>query len=181
MLKCYDAKMNRGFTLLEVVIAIFIFLVGVTGTLFLITRTVGQMNLFPSQLIASYLTQEGIEIIRNIRDTNYLEQATDAANPWNEGLTGCSTGTSCEADYTTGSVTDANPKDPALPLYGTGRFLKIDSNGVYSYSGTTDTKFKRKITIVPGADTLTVTVETTWTEKAKNYSHTAQEVLYNWK
>lgn len=180
--------MNRGFTLLEVTIAIFILLVGATAASVLIAKTVGQIGVSSSKLIASYLTKEGIEIVRNIRDTNWLE-----GGDWDEGLTGCSDG--CEADYT--ATTAEDPEDEVPPLinpYGDGRSLYIDdSDGFYKYIDFPDpddieTKYKRKITIVledvdppDGVDELKVTVETTWSEKGKNYSHTAQEILYNWK
>ena len=187
MLKCLNVKMKRGFTLLEVIIAIFIVLIGVSASLALITRTVAQMNLFSSQLIASYLTQEGIEIVRNIRDTNWLEQAA-APNSWDEGLA-CSP-LPCQsvvgADYTATAVKDPESEiPPRITSSLAGQPLCIDA-GFYKYidagcTGATLTKFTRKITIVPTATTLTVTVETTWTEKGKTNSHKAQEVLYNWK
>jgi len=166
MLKCLDAKMkHRGFTLLEVIIAISLVLVGTTATLLLITRTVRQIGIFPSQLIAAHLNQEGIEIVRNIRDTNFLQ-----GGGWDEGLVppaiDCSAG--CEADYT-----DTGVLDPTLASYGLGRFLKIDASGFYNYTIGTNTKFKRKITIIPnGLNILEVTVETTWIEKGTLKSHT---------
>ena len=180
--------MKKGFTLLEVIIAITLLLIGVTGTLVLITRTASQANLFPSRLIASYLTQEGIEIIRNIRDTNWLEQATDPSNLWDEGLTNCSI-IGCEADYTATAVEDPESAVPPRIAPYANLLFKIDTNGVYSYSGTTDTKFTRKITIVSedvtvppdGINELKVTVETAWREKGTNYSHRAHEILYNWR
>ncbi|MCH8741435.1 prepilin-type N-terminal cleavage/methylation domain-containing protein [Patescibacteria group bacterium] len=174
MLKYLNVKVKKGFTLLEVTIAIFILLVGVTAGSVLIARTVSQMSVFSSKLIAAYLTQEGIEIIRNIRDTNWLQ-----GGAWDEGLTGCFF-TGCEADYT--ATTVENP--PGATAYFetfANNFLKIDISGFYNYTSGTDTKYKRKITIVSGADILTVTVETTWSEKGKDYSHIAQEILYNWK
>lgn len=179
MLKCLNVKMrDKGFTLLEVIIAIFLVTVGITGVFLLITRTIGTISLSFSQLTAAYLTQEGIEITRNIRDTNWL----DPTNPsWDDGLA-CSPlpcSSEAEADY----------NDPGLTPYVTpGRFLKIDVNEFYSYDPGTDTKFKRRITIVPVDldldginDILEVSVEVTWTEKGEAQSHSAQENLYNWR
>lgn len=179
MLRCSNAKMKKnGFTLLEVMIAIFLVIVGITGVFLLITKTVGQMALSSSRLIAAYLSQEGIEIVRNIRDTNWLEQSYHA-NSWDEGLVlpdiDCSAG--CEADYT-----DTTVENPTLSTYDGGNFLNIDGNGFYSYSPGTATKFKRKITIDTGTpDILEVTVLVEWQEKGKSYQHSAQENLYNWK
>lgn len=174
-LRVEDQRKICGFTLLEVIIAISILLVGVVAALGLITKTVSQISVSSSRLIAAYLTQEGIEIVRNIRDTNWLE-----GGAWDEGLTGCSS-TGCEIDYTATTVEDPPGASAYFAVYA-DIFLKLDSSG-YNYTSATDTKYKRKITIVPlvSPDRLEVTVETIWSEKGKNYSHTAQEVLYNWK
>lgn len=174
MLKCSNVKMsNRGFTLLEVIIAVFLIIVGISGAFLLITKTLGQMAASSSQLVAAYLTQEGIEIVRNIRDTNWLEQI-DHTNDWNEGLTGCSAG--CTADYTYTAS-----EDPNLLAIPADNFLNIDGNGFYSYSAGTADKFKRKITIDTSTDILEVKVEVTWEEKGKSYQYFAQENLYNWR
>lgn len=184
MLKCLNVKMrDKGFTFLEVIIAIFLVTVGITGVFLLITRTIGTISLSFSQLTAAYLTQEGIEIVRNIRDTNFIEQ-TIGLNTWDEGLVlpaiDCSTG--CEADYTATAQLD-----PTLSAFG-GNFLRIDSNDFYNYTIGDPTKFKRKITIVPEDvdgdginDILEVSVEVTWEEKGEAQSHSAQENLYNWR
>lgn len=187
-------RLRRGFTLLEVIIAVSLIMIGLTATLFLITKTVSQMSVFPSELIAAYLTQEGIEIVRNIRDTNWLEQKVDLSNPWDEGLVppdiDCSV-TSCRADYT--ATTTTNPPHPTFSTVGGGivATLKFDSSsGFYNYTSGDLSKFARSIKIVPvdldlpldGVnDVLEVTVTVTWSEKGEPYSHTAQEKLYNWK
>src|SRR4030042_2798206 len=178
MSKCFNVKTKKGFTILEVMIAIFLIIIGIAGVFTLMTKILGQMAVSSSQLTAAYLTQEGIEIVRNIRDTNWLEQI-DHDNDWNEGLTDCSTG--CTADYTYTAS-----EDPNLSAILAANFLKIDANGFYNYTSGTDTKFKRKVTIVLdnpncGAGTLKVKVETTWSEKGKDYSYLAQECLYNWR
>lgn len=169
--KYLNIKMKKkGFTLLEVIIAIFIITVGVVGTISLIVQTLSGTAIASQRLIAAYLAQEGIEIIRNIRDTNWLEGGD---NPWNEGLTGCSNG--CIADYKT-----PTQLDPPLPAYN-GQYLNIDTNGFYSYFGGTPTKFQRKITISSETDVLTVKVSVIWREKGKTHSISLEEKLYNWR
>lgn len=171
-----------GFTLIETIVAIFLITVGIVGAFTLITYTVSSTTFSTQKLIASYLAQEGIEIVRNIRDTNWLE---DGATLWNAGLTTtCSgtcdetTGNGCIADYTYSTI-----RPPSLPQY-TGQVLNIDNNGYYSYSTIppfTLTKFKRKIVITSAGDILAVCVRVEWEEKGKTYSVSAQENLYNWK
>ena len=163
---------------MEAIVAIFVITAGIVGVLSLVTQTISSAIVSEDKLIAAYLAQEGIEIIRNIRDTNWIEAET-YFNDWNEGLTGCSGG--CEADYTTSSILD-----PTLPSYNGGRFLKIDG-GFYNYTSGTDTKFKRKITIselgtvdCPAGVCLNVAVLVEWQEKGKPFNVPAQENLYNW-
>ena len=165
MLKFLNVKMmKRGFTLLEVLVATFIITVGIMGSLSLVSRTIYSANISSKRLIAVYLAQEGIEIVRNIRDTNWLEQIS-----WNDGLIGCLFPTGCEADY----------DDQALVSY-LDRKLYIDNNGVFSYSpSATQTEFKRRITVTPnGSDILEILVSVDWQGKIEV---TAQENLYNWR
>jgi type II secretory pathway pseudopilin PulG len=168
-----------GFTFLEVVFAIFIIIIGVIGVFTLFSQTLGFSTLSTSKLVAAHLAQEGIEIVRNIRDTNWLEQSSTPTNPWDEGLTNCSLG--CEADYLT-----PTSEDPILDSYS-GKFLYIDGTTKFyryiSSPGPNDIKtlFKRKITITPNSNRLEVKVEVSWEEKGKSYKVIAQENLYNWK
>lgn len=168
MLKCSNAKMKkRGFTLIELLAVIFVIIVGVVGIVAVIQQTVSFMNLSSSRLIASYLAQEGIEIARNIRDTNWLKE-----EDWKTGLAGGD----WQADY----------NDLALSNYDDNDFLKIDISGFYSYDSENNTKFKRKITIVPpgGGEAsigpLKISVLVIWRQFGKEYEVTAEEHLYNW-
>jgi len=72
---------NKSFTLIEVVVAVFLLTVGTVGSFSLIQRTIALTTVSASRLQAAYLAQEGIEIIRNDRDTNYLEGAD-----WDNGI-----------------------------------------------------------------------------------------------
>jgi hypothetical protein len=168
---------KKGFTLLEAVIGIFIIVVGLVGGLSAVLQIVSLSSVSSGRLTAAYLAQEGIEIIRNIRDTNWLEARTATSTPWDEGLTGCAAG--CVADYN--HSYGPNPTDPNLPAYS-GQSLNIGGSGFYGYAAGTATTFKRKITIQkPASDRLEVTVEVTWTEKGKPYSFSTKENLYNWQ
>jgi len=159
---------------MEVIVAIFVIVVGLVGVLSLVSQTIFSSTVSKDKLIAAYLAQEGIEIVRNIRDTNWIE-AESYTNDWDEGLTGCSTG--CRVDYTTPTQVDPNLSTDW------NQYLNIDGSGFYSYSPGTPTKFKRKITIGAGpiGDSMNVKVEVFWEEKGKTYSFESQENLYNWK
>jgi type IV pilus modification protein PilV len=159
-------KNRRGFTLIEVLVAIFIITVGAGGAITLINQTVGFTQEASSKLIASYLAQEGIEIVKNIRDSNFLKVHKTGIGEWSDGLTGCSSG--CEGDYTSNDLSSYS-----------GQKLKTDGS-FYSYGSDESTPFSRKITITPDTNMLKVVVEIFWQEKGRDYSFSAQENLYKW-
>lgn len=157
----------KGFTLIEVLAATLVILLGAGALLALLTQTTSFETEPASQLIASYLAHEGIEIVRNIRDTNFLIIHKSRRGNWTDGLTGCSAG--CEADY----------NDSALTPY-TGQFLKIDE-GFYTYDAGTSTIFTRKIIVTPqGPDVLDVESQVSWIERGRTHQVKSATKLYNW-
>lgn len=163
-------NMKKGFTILEVILAISVLTLAIGGSFGLLQQTLSAASLSNSKLIAVYLAQEGIEIARNIRDNNWLNQRTIPGLSWKEGL---NIGPN-EASY-----------DSALiSLIGDARNLYIDdTNGFYNYNENgTKTKFKRIITITEtGDDALDVAVNVQWQEKiGGTQSIEVREILYNW-
>jgi len=155
---------NSGFTFLELIIVFFVVIVGVLGVFQFASYPIFYSSLSESRLTATYLAQEGIEIVRNLRDENWLNDES-----WNNGL---ETG-----DY----IVDYGS---ALLLFE-DKFLNIeDINGLYGYNDSgspIQTKFKRKITIVYGMEILKVSVKVEWKEKGKEQTPVViQENLYSW-
>ena len=83
MLICLNVKMNKGFTILEAIAAIFVMTVGVLGAYAVVQQIIVYNSISSSRLTAAYLAQEGIEIVRNIRDTNWL---TVPLVVWDNGI-----------------------------------------------------------------------------------------------
>jgi len=156
--------MAKGFTLLEVLFSLTVMVLAIFGVFSLLNQIALFSPLTGQRLIASYLAQEGMEIVRNLRDNNKLQGAN-----WSQGLDSCQAG--CEADYLSQSLTSWT---------GTGRYLK-NNGSFYNYAVGSDTPFKRKITITPeGSDLLKVNVEVFWSEKGRDHSLALRENLYNW-
>lgn len=178
---------SKGFTVLEVITAIFILTVGVGAALSLMNQTLATGSVVEQRLIASHLAQEGIEIVRNIRDTNWLQSRDPSkSSPWDDGL--CSS-PPCEweADYTTVTFFDTADfercSDPGFNCQTYSEtFLNIDTDGFYSYkTADAQTKFKRKIRIEkPQADEIKVIVEIIWQERGRHHSFTVLEHITNW-
>jgi prepilin-type N-terminal cleavage/methylation domain-containing protein len=155
-------NLKKGFTLIEVIVAISILSLGVTAAWISLQKIISFTSISLPRQIAAYLLQEGFEIVRNIRDKSWLE-----GEGFGEGL---QTGNR-EADY----------KSKNLAMSYQGRYLNIDSDGFYSYSAGTPTKFKRRINISkPDPNTIVVFIEVQWEERGRIHSISGQENLYNW-
>jgi len=161
--------MQKGFTLLEILIAISVMIVGIVGIYALVPKIISVTSVNTDRFIASQLAREGMELVRNIRDTNWLE-----GESWDMGLTICQPANNkfCEAEYDDHSLTsyDAGPDS--------GSFLQVDSNGFYNYGEGTQTKFKRKIKITPQGNVLKVEIELSW--EGKGSPLVIKENLHKW-
>ena len=160
-----NKKPLSGFTIIELIFTIFILIIGVFAIYGVYSKIVSDTNLSVSKLTAAYLAQEGIEIVRNIRDTNWVN-----GQSWNTGLSPGGL-EEWEADYST----------ILSPYNSPGRFLRIAPGGFYNYDTGVTTKFRREI-IVDNSDPsfLEVHSEVDWNEKGKDYNISIQENLYPW-
>lgn len=77
---------HRGFSLVEAIVSITVLLVGVLAVVSLGIAMVSQARLTNSQVVATQLAREGIEVVRSIRDGNWLEAEDGGVVSWNDGL-----------------------------------------------------------------------------------------------
>ena len=71
---------NRGFTIIELMATMIIVTIGVVGAYSVVQQILAITSSASQRLTAAYLAQEGIELVRNIRDTNWVE-----GSAWNQG------------------------------------------------------------------------------------------------
>ena len=165
----HPAKLNRnrnlekGFTLIEALVALVILTVSLGPALVLSSNISSTSSVIQNNLIAANLSQEGVEVIRALRDSN-----------WHNGLlfdNGLADG-----------VYRIEWSSNSLIALGSNPFLKI-SAGLYSYSSGTDTKFRRTVTINKiNSEELRITSEVTWTERGERARNIkAESHLFNWK
>lgn len=158
--------MKKAFTLMEVIISLAIITTALISIIALIVSSISGISANESKITAFGLAQEGLEIVRSIRDNNWLDYKRTAEN-WRDGL---------EA-----GIYRVQYNSPAL-LADSHIPLRIDGNGFYRYSGIL-TKFYRKIIVsdVDGDDNqFKVVVEVSWQEKGRDLTMTAESRLYNW-
>ena len=68
-------KLNTGMTLVETLVAISIFTIALVGMLNITGGAISDTNYAKDKIVANYLASEGIEYIRNLRDTYNLYEA----------------------------------------------------------------------------------------------------------
>ena len=74
---------KTGQSLLEMLIAIFVLVIALTATLVLISSSISAGRESKYRLTSNSLAREGIEIVRNIRDSNWIDSSSSS---WNAGL-----------------------------------------------------------------------------------------------
>ncbi len=84
---------EQGQTILEMLIAIFVIVVGVFGILTLIISTIQAGREGSNRIVALNLAREGIENVRSIRDSNWVYPVSATKPTWDNGLNGGSTAT----------------------------------------------------------------------------------------
>jgi prepilin-type N-terminal cleavage/methylation domain-containing protein len=63
---------SRGFTLIESLVAIFIFSLAIVGLMTVVSRGIAGTNAAANQVTAHFLAQEGLETARAIRDNEMI-------------------------------------------------------------------------------------------------------------
>lgn len=203
-----SASDPRGSTLIEVIIALMVVAVGLVGALSLATSNVRNQGIGLSRLIAINSAREGIELVRNIRDSNWL---SGPAHAWYDGLAGSTT---CAViDDARVAALDFVPC-PAGADFFTNQFrlakseittattisdILLQQGSQASVSGS-PTAFYRKLEVRPiylvaGAETFTgctdctiadaigmrVTSEVSWKQSGQDRLVRLRENLYNWR
>ena len=74
------SKVNKGFTLIETLVALVLITIAMGPVFLLTTSTINVSKRIEHNLIAANLSQEGVEVIRNIRDTNWYNGISFDAN-----------------------------------------------------------------------------------------------------
>lgn len=158
------ATPNAGFALVEVLISVLVFSLALTAIFFVLIVNLGNAQLVKNNFIASGLVQEGMEVIRNIRDNDW-----HAGNPFGTGIPD-------------GNYRVQWNSQVLMPFADT--YLKKDSGtGFFSYDSGGDTLFKRSVTIstISAGVEKKVVVTATWSERGRSVSVSAEDHLFNWK
>ena len=179
-----------GFTLVETLVAIVVITFAVIGPYQIVQGVLQTAFKSRDQIMASALAQEGMEYVREVRDSNYLYNARGGGVNWLNGLDGTN-GPNC---YTSACVVDSHYYPPTArfvagssitscgnstcasqPLYLNSSSYRYNQQNVG-----TKTKFVRKVQLTQISTTETlVTVTVTWDNHGIQ-TVKLEEYLQNW-
>ena len=202
---------KEGFTLLETIIALSLILAAMVGPVTVVTRSIASFPSAKNRLAALNLTQEGIELVRLVRENNILcDDLNGNPNwPWDRHPSGNgSLNGTWEADATQiGGPTNTvmcgstpipmpylSPVDPNQDPEARGQKLNRDPDtGLIGYSGTEQMIFKRMITVKSPPDNdvrdqdinkneqMDIISKVWWYERGNYKEVELLERLYNWR
>ncbi|MDP3954091.1 MAG: type II secretion system protein [bacterium] len=161
-----------GFTLIEVMVSLFVIGTSMTAILFIFSTSINSATTVKNNTVAAALAQEGAEIMNNLRNEDWINSRAF-------GSFGNPGGVLADGQYRVqwnSSQTLTLSSNP---------FLRLDSNtGIYSYDMGNDTLFKRAIaieTVVPDIQKR-ITITMTWADNRGNTKTlTAESHLFNWR
>ena len=152
-----------GFTLLETIVALAVILSAMAGPISLATRGIFSAKFARSRLVSANLAQEGIELVRKIRDDNVF-----ADRVWDSGI----------------GVGDwqIDVLSSEFSPFVNAKLLRDGDTGLYNYTTGVETQFVRRISMTKlSADQIVVVSHVTWQEGGIPREMALRETLYNWR
>lgn len=183
---------SAGFTLVETLVAIAIFATSVTALISITARGINDNVFVKNKLIAAHLAEEGLELVRNMRDTSVLPEngvdwtvfLTDTDDWVGHCYSGNLSGTdACYIDGAVGQLMveecNVGGVDGACPPLGFE-----GSTSRYTYNTISDSIFTRTITIRPmiagNTEEVIVNSVVKWSQGSNEYKVSYQYNLFNW-
>ena len=186
---------QSGFSLVETLVAITILLIVIVGPMTLVVSSVRSTAYANDQVIASFLAQEGIEIVQAARDNLQLRQFSSSpagATAWDSftdnggALDDCLTGgcglyldTTAAAPFSMVDCGTAVLEDNCILYYDDGAGERARYTHDDTIAGAEETKFKRIITISESpAGQAEVVSRVTWRSDGQRFEQEIETVTY---
>lgn len=169
-IKEISSKTRNAFSLIEIMIVLFIVSLGLVGILSLIVQSIQSSDYNKKNLIAYQLSQEGIELVRRYRDSNWKKDFD-----FDYGL-------DLEVDVKRSFCFDYNDSEPVLSSKPCD--LNLDDNDFYVHEVVGPSSgYSRIINIelLNEGEAMRVVSEVFFSDRADSESSYATEtLLYDW-
>lgn len=180
-------EFNKGFGLLEVLVSSSIIIMVLSSVVFIGRQAIVNSTYLQQRAQAIYLAQEGLESVRQIRDTNWIDRNSDTE--WNYlVLTGSTYSVPSNGNYIlkyesfkkrTLLNKDTTPSGELINLdkQDFNRFIKVEnitsSASILPEDGLNITN--------KAINSMKVTVEVKWTNGGVERKTNVSEILTNWR
>lgn len=147
-----NIKNIAGFVMVEMLVAVSLILLVLPGTLAIASKALSISSYQKNQMIATYLAEEGQELVRSVRDKNVLTILRDGSGSWDAGFSsGKCTVTPCTIDIIGETMTAGSGNLDNLSIAPNATYrLYTDANGFYSHTASGNpTIFYRGIFVTP--------------------------------
>jgi len=170
-------KSKKGSFLIESIVSVSLVVVGLLGIITFVTKSIVLNNAVRERFIAAALAAEGIEIVKNIIDTNNAQRL-----PWgtniNSGL--------YELSYDCYSLTCINTGWELQEVNEVFLNREIQplkfNNGVYNYASGLKTNFKRVIRVEEVSETeIKVNSYVQWQTRGQKAIIDVEDHFYKWR
>jgi len=149
----------------ELMIAMSVMSIGFLGVFAVLSQSLGLNRVVANQYIAANLAAEGIEVVKNIADSNVLQ-----GQAWNAGLTNGDFG----VEHNSVNLNKDWANSP----------LKFDSaTGLYSYGVGTPTNFRRTVSVTNLTDNeMQVKTVVKWPDRGgAEFKVELEDRFFNWR
>lgn len=176
--------LHRGFTVVETLVAITVLAISVAGPLSIAFQGLRSAQLAKDQITASYLAQEGIELVRARRDEDYITLPITWAATFSE----CTGTNGCWIDMSENPPIMDSCSNAACNGAGENPLDFQTASGLYghSLSSSVPSRFSRIVrmtsqNIEGSANEFLVTSTVTWTTGSIARSVVVTETITNWQ
>ncbi|MCE9585467.1 prepilin-type N-terminal cleavage/methylation domain-containing protein [Candidatus Nomurabacteria bacterium] len=183
---------HKGFTIIETLVAISIFSISILSLMVILSNGISDTNYAKQKMTAEYLAQEGVEYVRNIRDSFALTSNTSGWNDFKNILVNCDVAVSLTGCY----LNDRGD----IYLYNNGitsvlvpacvnnicPMLYDENSGKYGYVSGRDSGFVRTIKVDGLSNSLNFNNEIKiistvyWKQGSGQKEISFSENLFNW-
>lgn len=192
-MKIFFKQKNKGFTVVETLVAIAILSLSITATFTAVQNGIRFSTNAKDQITAFYLAQQAVENIKNIRDNNVLFSLKELSlgndpRSWLYGISEvagdpCYFGKVCRIDSLMQTATSCGTASITNNPPNLCENMRQNSeNGLYGYDASWDsTRFKREIQLedVVTNREVRVVVTVSWTGNSGTQHFQVKETLLN--